>query len=259
MAKIRMILPGLLLVWATAQTPPSPAKIMERVLNHPHPASTVSTITLTMKKTKGKRVKTKVRELMRYHKSYSEGVYRSKTMMRFLKPAVAKGIGLLTWNYRDGHSDQWLYLPKLKKAKKIAVSEQSKSLLGTEFSYEDLQETSLDTASLSYGGEAVLDSIPCQIVDQRMPASRQYSHRRIWVSTGNWLIKKVEYFDHQNRPVKVLDIPEHIRQDRFWFTRKMIMHNLLNGNESILEVNDIQVNTGLVDDFFSQTFLTKLD
>ncbi|MFQ6613597.1 MAG: outer membrane lipoprotein-sorting protein [Fidelibacterota bacterium] len=257
--KQRLIL-FLFLSWAASQTRnPSPFEIMQRVLDNPHPKSTISDLVLTMKQVKNRRVKTKIRELTRYHKNYQEGTFRSKTMMRFIRPVVARGIGLLTWNYADGHSEQWLFLPKLRVAKQITVNDRSKSLLGTEFTYEDLQETNLDSSGLIYAGEALLDSIPCHIVDQQLLDSPQYTHRRVWIDRDRWLIKKVQYFDRKNRPVKILEIPIHIRKDRFWFAQKMIMRNMETGNESILEVKDIQYNTGIVDDFFTKKFLIKVE
>ncbi|NOZ75835.1 MAG: outer membrane lipoprotein-sorting protein [FCB group bacterium] len=232
---------------------------MRRVMENPHPESTISNLVLTMKQVKNRRVKTKIRELTRYHKTYTGGPFRSKTMLRFIRPVVARGIGLLTWNYTDGHSEQWLFLPKLRAAKQITVSDQSKSLLGTEFTYEDLKETDLDSSGLTYEGIAVLDTIACHLIDQQLPSSSQYAHRQVWIDQKRWLIKKVKYFDRKNRPVKILDIPLHIRKDRFWFAQKMIMRNLKSGNESILEVKDIQYNTGIVDDFFTRKFLIKID
>ncbi len=256
--KVSFLILAVTLLWGQDETPTA-YTIMQRILQNPRPESTVSTLVLTMKQVKNKRVKTKVRELTRYHKVYDSGSFRSKTMLRFIRPVVARGIGLLTWNYTDGHSEQWLFLPKLRTAKQITMSDQSKSLLGTEFTYEDLRDMELDSTGLAYAGEAVLDSIPCHLVDQQMPASSQYGHRRVWIDGRRWLIKKVEYFDRKNRPVKVLDIPSHLHKDRYWFAQLMIMRNLVTGNESVLEVKDIQYNTGIVDDFFTKKFLIKVD
>jgi len=241
------------------ENPSSAYAMMVRVSRNPHPESTVSNLILTMKHRRGNRLSTKVRELTRYQKNYTNGQFRSKIMMRFIKPAVAKGIGVLTWNYRDGHSDQWLFLPKLHAAKQIAGGDQSKSLLGTEFTYEDLKETVPDSVNLRYVGGAMLDSISCEIVDQQMPKSSQYSHRRIWIDPRNWLVKKVEYYNNRQKMVKVLNIMEHVKKGQFWFAKKMIMRNLENGNESVLEMEDIRVNSGIVDDFFTQKFLIKID
>ena len=61
-----------------------------------------------------------------------------KSMMYFLKPPADKGVSFLTWEHKKQDDDQWLYLPALKRVKRISAADKSKSFMGTDFSYNDL-------------------------------------------------------------------------------------------------------------------------
>ena len=54
--------------------------------------------------------------------------------------------GFLTYDYDDPvrDDDQWLYLPALKKTKRIATGDKSGSFMGSDFSYADLTSRELD-------------------------------------------------------------------------------------------------------------------
>ena len=73
------------------------------------------------------RKKVKVREFTRYEKVYTSGKFISKSLARFHKPKIVKGTSFLSWVYRNGKTDQWFALPKIKKAKKVKAKDKSKS------------------------------------------------------------------------------------------------------------------------------------
>ena len=114
-------------------------EIMDRVYAIRKPKTSIMEIRLEITRKKRNKEKTKVREFIRYEKYYDKGKYRSKSMARFNTPKVVKGAGLLSWVQKNGQTDQWFFLPKLKTAKKVKGKEKSKSFLNTDFIYEDLQ------------------------------------------------------------------------------------------------------------------------
>jgi hypothetical protein len=111
-------------------------EVMDRVYSIPKPKTSIMEIRLEITRKKRDKEKTKVREFTRYEKYYEKGKYRSKSMARFNKPNVVKGTGLLSWSQRNGQTDQWFFLPKLKTAKKVKGKEKSKSFLNTDFIYD---------------------------------------------------------------------------------------------------------------------------
>src|SRR6185295_9872809 len=79
-----------------------------------------------------------------------------KILVRFLAPRDVENTALLTWEAKDGNDDQWLYLPAVKKPKRIAASGKKNRFMGTDYAYEDLrpESTSVNTYTL-VGSEAV--------------------------------------------------------------------------------------------------------
>lgn len=259
---IMLLIPVVLVfgfVRGQTQTQITGRMIMERVDLNPQPRTSVANLKLVIETVHGGEVYTKVRELIRYKKDYDSGEYTSKTMLRFVKPLIAKGIGYLSWQYRNGDYEQWLFLPRLKVAKKISRKDKSHSFMGTEFSYEELSGRDLDAAVYSLVDQDTCDGDSCYVIDATPLGESQYSRRRIWVNRRQWIIKRVEFFNDREQKVKILSLPEHEKISGYWTVKSMIMRNLQNGNKTTLTLSDVRYNTGLRDDFFTETFLVKLD
>ena len=94
-------------------------EILTYVASHPKPESSITEIRLEVKRKKKKKKKVKVREFTRYEKLYTSGKFTSKSLARFHKPKIVKGTSFLSWVYKNGKTDQWFALPKIKKAKKV--------------------------------------------------------------------------------------------------------------------------------------------
>ena len=75
-----------------------------------------------------------------------------KSLMTFVSPKDVKGTKFLSYSHINKDDDQWLYLPALKRVKRIASKNKSGSFMGSEFSYEDL--SSFDADKYSYTGDA---------------------------------------------------------------------------------------------------------
>ena len=114
-------------------------KIMEKVISQPNPATSISEVKLEIVRKRANKEKRKSRAFIRYEKRYKNNEYFQKSLVKFLEPKSVKGTGLLSWTKEDGSSDQWIFLPKLKMAKKVKSKEKSKSFMSTDFIYEDLE------------------------------------------------------------------------------------------------------------------------
>ena len=139
-------------------------EIMDRVYAIPKPNTSIMEIRLEITRKKRNKEKTKVREFTRYEKYYDKGKYRSKSMARFNKPKVVKGAGLLSWVQKNGQTDQWFFLPKLKTAKKVKGKEKSKSFLNTDFIYEDLESRGPGMDSLVSIGTEFIEGEQCRMI-----------------------------------------------------------------------------------------------
>ena len=92
-------------------------------------------------------------------KDFGEDSY---SIMFFLSPADVKGTGFLTYDYDEfaKDDDQWLFLPALKKVKRIASSDKSGSFMGSDFSYADMTDRKLDNYDYTLMKETTVKDVP---------------------------------------------------------------------------------------------------
>ena len=81
-----------------------------------------------------------------------EGEDEDKSLMEFLSPADVRGTKFLSYEHVNKDDDQWLYLPALKRVKRISSRNKSGAFMGSEFSYEDL--SAFNVKKYKYEGDA---------------------------------------------------------------------------------------------------------
>lgn len=219
--------------------------------------TTKMNIKLTHTNVKRGKEKVKIREIVRYHKRYSNGKYKSKSLLRFIKPDIVRGTGFLIWSNRSGGNDQWLFLPKLKTAKRIESSAKTQRFMNTEFSYEDLESFNQSDEQYFLKDEENLNDQHCYIVEVIGHTQTQYKRRLVWIDSQNWLLRKVEFFDKNNRLLKVLTISEYKNFENYNFSTKLIMKNIQTGSQTVMDVSDIKYNIDLPDSYFTKESLVK--
>ena len=231
-------------------------EIMDRVYTLPKPKTSIMEIRLEITRKKRNKEKTKVREFTRYEKYYEKGKYRSKSMARFNKPKVVKGTGLLSWVQRNGQTDQWFFLPKLKTAKKVKGKEKSKSFLNTDFIYEDLESRRPGVDSLISIGTEFIDGEQCRVIMAWPKDQSSYFARKLWVNMQNWQISKVEYYTSESEREKTLTLSDFIEISGFTTPGKMLM-DIGNGNRTLMQITSYKPDIGLNEEIFSKFFLMK--
>ena len=234
----------------------SALEIMEKVLNTQKPNSSISDIKLEIVRVKRGKEKIKIREFTSFKKNYKEGKFKSKSLARFKKPLTVKGTGLLSWGYRNGKTEQWFFLPKLKTAKRVKAKEKSKSFMGTDFIYEDLESRKTGQDSLVFLSTDSLNGKSCQVILAFPKNESAYHSRKIWIDSLNWKILKVEYYYQESIKHKTLIISDFIENNGFIIPTNMIMKKA-NGNKTIMKINNYKSNIGLKDEIFSESFLIK--
>jgi len=232
-------------------------EIMERVFSLKRPSSSIMEIRLEITRVKRDKEKTKVREFIRYEKFYDSGKYRSKSLARFIKPKIVKGTGLLSWIQKNGKTDQWFFLPKLKTAKKVKAKERSRSFLNTDFIYEDLESRKPGLDSLATIGTELLDGNQCRVLMAWPKNESAYFSRKIWVSLRTWQIQKVEYYKNESEKEKTLTLTDFIESNGFRTAGKMIMDRG-DGNKTVMQITSFKPEMGLNEEIFSKSFLIKI-
>ncbi len=182
-----------------------------------------------------------------------------KSLIVFDEPKDVKGTALLTFSHKVKDDDQWLYLPALKRVKRIASRNKSGPFMGSEFAFEDLASQEVEKYTYKYIRDDELDGKPV-FVNERYPVSKYsgYTRQLVWVDQAEYIPLKVEYYDRKNALLKTL-IFKGYRQylDKYWRADEMFMENHQTGKSTLLTWKDYTFRTGLKDSDFTRNSLKR--
>jgi len=185
-----------------------------------------------------------------------DGNQPDKTLGVFLEPADVRGTIMLTFEQSHGADEQWLFLPALKRTKKINAENKSGSFLGTEFSWEDISTSELT----KYRYQLIRDETDAWVIE-RVPVYKYsgYSRELTWVRKDNYQTVKIEYYDKKGDLLKtqVLDQWEQYK-GRYWRPLRLQMTNHQNHKKTILELTSYRVGAGVDKMVFSSLGLSRI-
>jgi len=182
-----------------------------------------------------------------------------KSLTRFDSPRDIAGTGFLSYTHALKPDDQWLYLPALKRVKRIASANKSGPFMGSEFAYEDLTSSEIQKYSYRLLGEESLDGREAFMLEET-PAYEHsgYTRRVVWLDKTMYQPLKVEFYDRKNALLKTLLASDYTQYlDRYWRAGRMYMTNHQNGKETELLWRDYQFRQGLSDRDFDQNTLKR--
>jgi outer membrane lipoprotein-sorting protein len=217
-------------------------------------------LTMTLENSSGQK---RVRTIEGWDREMSDD--EEQRFSRFLEPADVKDTTLLTYDYEHKDDDIWLYLPALKKVKRILASNKSDYFMGSDFTYEDMENIDLVNWDYTLAAPDVLDGVECYVLDavpnsEKEKSETAYSKLRYWIGKEDFLFRKVEYYDKKDRLSKRLTTGE-IRQTSPTDPRKrahrLDMQNLLTEHKTRIEMSKLELDVAVDDEVFSQRSLTR--
>ena len=179
-----------------------------------------------------------------------------KSMSIFDQPADVKGTAMLTYSHGLKPDDQWLYLPAIKRVKRISSRNKSGPFMGSEFAFEDLGSQEIEKYSYKLLREEACGELQCFVLE-RIPAYKYsgYKRQHVWVDKEAYRMIKADFYDRKNELLKTLtstDFQQFL--GHYWRPGKMEMTNHQNGKSTTLLWTDYAFKTGLTErDFKSQT------
>ena len=180
-----------------------------------------------------------------------------KSLFVFDRPADVRGTALLTHAHINAQDDQWLYLPALKRVKRINAAKRSGSFMGSEFSYEDMSSLEVEEYTYKYLRDEPCGALDCTVIEQTpLDGNSGYSRKLVWQDTVELRTWKMELYDRKGSHLKTLTLADY-RQflDRFWRAGEQTMVNHLTGASTVLEWTSFQFQTDLADSEFTRTAL----
>jgi len=182
-----------------------------------------------------------------------------KSLTVFDNPRDVQGTAFLTFSHTVKPDDQWLYLPALRRVKRIASANKSGPFMGSQFAYEDLASFEVAKYSYKYIGEETLGSQAVFIIESK-PLYRYTGYTRLmtWVDKQRYIPLKIEYYDRKNTLLKTLSFNEYKQYlDQYWRAHEQIMQNHQNGKTTSLTLNDYQFRAGLNQRDFNHNSLKR--
>ena len=185
-----------------------------------------------------------------------EGESEDKSLMEFLTPADVKGTKFLSYEHVNKDDDQWLYLPALKRVKRIASRNKSGAFMGSEFSYEDL--SAFNTKKYTYlDGDA--EAVKGLYVITSVPVSKYSGYTKLvsFIDADTFLAQKIEYYDRKKELLKIAKFEDYKNFGTVHRIGKITMKNIQNDKTTVLVWSDEKIKTGLKSKDFHKRYLKK--
>ena len=182
-----------------------------------------------------------------------------KSLTIFDTPRDVKGTAFLSFTHALEQDDQWLYLPALKRVKRISSSNKSGPFMGSEFAYEDLTSQELEKYTYKWLRDETFDGRDA-IVIERYPAYEHsgYTRQVVWVDSTIYQPLKVEFYDRKDALLKTLLMVDYQAYlEHYWRANSMEMVNHLTGKSTTLTWSNYAFQTGLDDRDFDRNALKR--
>ena len=184
-----------------------------------------------------------------------------KTLVVFDNPKDVKGTAFLTFSHKQGDDDQWLYLPALKRVKRISSRNKSGSFMGSEFAYEDISSQEVEKYSYKWLRDELYDGRECFVLE-RYPMDKRnsgYTRQVFWVDKSEYRQWKVEYYDRKKLLLKTLTFKDYRQYlSKYWRADTMLMNNHQNGKTTELIWSEYKFGVGVRARDFKKNALKRI-
>jgi hypothetical protein len=183
-----------------------------------------------------------------------------KGLTIFDRPRDVKGTAFLSFSHPLGNDDQWLYLPALKRVKRISSRNKSGPFMGSEFSYEDLSSFEIEKYSYKYLAMEDCGQLKCFKVEN-IPLYKHSGYTKIisWIDDQEYRVFKTQFYDRKKSLLKTLTFSDYKQyKDKFWRANKYSMINHQTGKSTELDWKKYQFSTGLSDKDFNKNTLKRV-
>jgi Protein of unknown function (DUF1329). len=237
-------------------------EIMEKVTTTRKLDGSEATVKMTIIDEKGQ---TREREITMATKLF-DGGKTEKRVYRFLSPADVQGTGILVFDYEAKSDDVWIFLPALRKTRRILSSQGSQSFMGSEFAYADLNIPVLDDFDYTLEkDESCASGDTCYVIDvlpknNGTAAAEGYSKKTYWVNKIKFAVVRGLYYGQDGKLLKEL-IARDLRlldaKNKRYRSMHMEMINKRNGRRSVFESTKMTFAPNTKDEHFTTTYIER--
>ncbi|MDT8447178.1 MAG: outer membrane lipoprotein-sorting protein [bacterium] len=238
----------------------SPQEIIEKSDKLDDGETSISEMTMIMVDSKDQQ---RVRKLKSFRKDYADET--TKSLMFFLDPADVKNTSFLAFDYEpaDKDDDNWLYLPALRKVKRIASSNKKDSFMGTDFTYHDMNGLEVSDWSYQMVKESemidgqdcwVIGSVPRQDIAAQVIEDTGYLKRLAWVRKDNFMVVQGKVWVKKGQKIKIMKASDIQQIQGIWTAKKLEMSTFSRNqreHSTVLVFDNLQYNQGVDDQLFN--------
>ena len=238
---------------AAVAAEPSGLEVMTKVYERPTGTDQESDLTMTLINRSGSE---RVRKIHQFLRDF--GAVEKKIMF-FLSPADVRNTSFMNWSFDDGRDDdQWIYLPALKKVKRISSDSKNDSFMGSDFTYDDLGDRHPTKDKHQILREETLDGESCYVVEST-PKNSDYMYSRTvtWVIKDKWIGLKREFYDEDGDALKTLRVKSFEKISGFWIIVHSEMHNTQKNHRTVMKLENVRVDKGVSESQFTERMMKR--
>lgn len=229
-------------------------KIIENVYNRSTGEDQTADLTMSLINSRGD---SRVRVINQFLKDFGD---LEKKIMFFVSPADVYNTSFMNWSYdEEGRDDdQWIYLPALKRVKRISSDSKSDYFMGSDFTYDDLGDRHPSADKHKLLREEKMDGEMCYVVEST-PKEEEYMYSKTitWIVKDKWIGKKKEFYDEDDELLKTLTVKETVSIKDVIVITLSEMYNVQSEHKTIMKLENVQVNTGVFDNKFTERMMKR--
>ncbi|WP_371195051.1 outer membrane lipoprotein-sorting protein [Glaciecola sp. SC05] len=182
-----------------------------------------------------------------------------KALTIFDEPRDIAGTAFLSFSNIVGPDDQWIFLPAVKRVKRIATRNKSGPFMGSEFAFEDMTSFEVEKFEFNYLRDETYKGMDSYVVEQRPTDEYSgYTRQVVWVDKEHYRAHKIEFFDRKDALLKILTMDDYQQYEgKYWRAGRSDMDNFQTGKSTTLLVKDIGFKEGLDEKDFDKNALRR--
>lgn len=183
-----------------------------------------------------------------------------KGLTIFDQPRDVQGTTFLNHSNALEPDDQWIYLPKLRRVKRISSKNKTGRFMGSEFTYEDMSSSEVEKYNYKYLRDESLNGTDMYVVEL-YPKDEFSGYKRqiLWVDKAELRNYKIEFYDRRDGLLKVMEMHDYRQyMNKFWRSHKLVMTNQQTGKSTDLVWKDYKFSVGLSDADFHHSVLARV-
>lgn len=229
-------------------------QIVEKVYNRDTGKDSKGNLTMSLINSQGNE---RIRTIKQFIKDFGKV---EKKIMFFMSPADIRNTSFVNWSYTEEgkDDDQWIYLPALKKIKRISSSSKSDYFMGSDFTYDDLGDRQPEADTHKLIREEKFNGEQCYVVES-VPKDEEYMYSRTvtWIIKDKWIGLKKEFYDEDEDLLKTLSVKKFEKIKGLWIILHSEMVNVQKKHTTKMELSEVRINTGIPDRQFTERMMKR--